>query len=65
MDTTESDKNITLAVLDITVSKSYLYCQITHLYIFKVHSNFAKTGIDFPPKGKYYRVILNYWGITG
>ena len=50
LETIESDKNITLADLDITVSTSYLYCQITHLFIFEVHSNFARMGIDFPQK---------------
>ena len=67
MDTIESDKNVTLADLNITVSKSYLYCQITHLYIFEVHTNFARTGINFPPKKEILpgnsELLGNYWVI--
>ena len=49
------------------MSKLHLYFQITHLYIFEVHSNFARTGIDFPKKKQILlgnsELLGNYWAI--
>ena len=46
--------------------KSYLYCQITHLYIFKLHSNFARMGNWLPSKKLLpgnSDLLGNYWVI--